>query len=82
MLKGIGLLVGHRVLDATVLSRPILAIRLDLRRLLLVAAVPCLLICVASVSLISRFVNSRAILRFRFPLNHLFALNDRLARFS
>ena len=84
VLKRIGLLVRHRVLDATVLSRPILAIRLDISRLLLVAAVRCRLffICVASISLLSRFVGSSAILRFHFPLDHLFTLDDRLARLS
>ena len=84
MLKRIGLLVRHCVLNATVLSRSVLAIRLDLSRLLLVAAVRCrlFLICVASISLLSRFVSSSAILRFHLPLDHLFSLDDRLARLS
>lgn len=84
MLKRIGLLVRHCVLNATVLSRSILAIRLDLSRLLLVAAVRgrLFLISVASVSLLSRFVSSSAILRFHFPLDHLFTLDDRLTCLS
>ena len=77
-------MVRHRMLDATVLSWPIFAVRLDVSCLLLVAAVLChlLLICVASISLVSRFVSSSAILRFHFALDHLFTLNDRLARLS
>ena len=76
-------MVRHRMLDASILSRPVFAIRLDFRRLLLVSAAPLhlFLICVASISPYSRFLNSRASLRFHLSLNHLFVLNDRLARF-